>query len=149
MYTPTYGTASLTGAVYEIYANEDIVSPGGKKIYSKNQIVATVNAGAKSPNLPLGQYRVTEKTAPSGFVLDATSYIVNLAFKGQTVTVYTEPITVTNQRQKVTVSLTKFIEENNLFPNPDAYQAIRFGIFSAQDFKNNSGTVATVSYTHL
>ena len=142
LYTPTYGTASLTGAVYEIYANEDIVSPGGKKIYSKNQIVATVNAGAKSPNLPLGQYRVTEKTAPSGFVLDATSYIVNLAFKGQTVTVYTEPITVTNQRQKVTVSLTKFIEENNLFPNPDAYQAIRFGIFSAQDFKNNSGTVA-------
>ena len=90
----------------------------------------------------MGQYRVTEKTAPSGFVLDATSYIVNLAFKGQTVTVYTEPITVTNQRQKVTVSLTKFIEENNLFPNPDAYQAIRFGIFSAQDFKNNSGTVA-------
>lgn len=141
LYTPTYGTASLTGAVYEIYANEDIVSPGGKKIYSKNQLAATVNAGAKSPNLPLGQYRVVEKTAPSGFVLDTAPHIVNLAFKGQTVTVYTEPVTVTNQRQKVTVSLTKYIEENNLFPNPDAYQSIRFGIFAAQDFKSNSGSV--------
>ncbi len=37
LYTPTYGTASLTGAVYEIYANEDIVSPGGEEnIFQKS-----------------------------------------------------------------------------------------------------------------
>ncbi len=43
-------------------------------------------------------------------------YIVDLTYKGQNVSVYTEPVTVTNQRQKVTVTLTKLIEENPIFP---------------------------------
>ena len=141
LYTPTYGLSALSGAVYDIYANENIVSAGGKQLYTKDQLVYTVNSGAKSPNLPLGQYRAVEKTAPSGFALDTTPHIIDLTYKGQTVTVYTEPVTVTNQRQKVTVALTKFIEENPIFPNPDAYKYIRFGIFTAQDFKDSSGNV--------
>jgi|GEM_PF-796837 len=139
LYTPTYGLSALSGAVYDIYANENIVSAGGKQLYTKDQLVCTVNSGAKSPNLPLGQYRAVEKTAPSGFALDTTPHIIDLTYKGQTVTVYTEPVTVTNQRQKVTVSLKKFIEENALFPNPDAYKDIRFGIFSSKDIQDNSG----------
>ena len=139
LYTPTYGLSALSGAVYDIYANENIVSAGGKQLYTKDQLVFTVNSGAKSPNLPLGQYRAVEKTAPSGFALDTTPHIIDLTYKGQTVTVYTEPVTVTNQRQKVTVSLKKFIEENTLFPNPDAYKDIRFGIFSSKDIQDNSG----------
>ena len=139
LYTPTYGLSALSGAVYDIYANENIVSAGGKQLYTKDQLVCTVNSGAKSPNLPLGQYRAVEKTAPSGFALDTTPHIIDLTYKGQTVTVYTEPVTVTNQRQKVTVSLKKFIEENTLFPNPDAYKDIRFGIFSSKDIQDNSG----------
>ena len=139
LYTPTYGLSALSGAVYDIYANENIVSAGGKQLYTKDQLVFTVNSGAKSPNLPLGQYRAVEKTAPSGFALDTTPHIIDLTYKGQTVTVYTEPVTVTNQRQKVTVSLKKFIEENALFPNPDAYKDIRFGIFSSKDIQDNSG----------
>ena len=105
----------------------------------RDRLICTVNSGAKSPNLPLGQYRAVEKTAPSGFALDTTPHIIDLTYKGQTVTVYTEPVTVTNQRQKVTVSLKKFIEENTLFPNPDAYKDIRFGIFSSKDIQDNSG----------
>ena len=139
LYTPTYGLSTLSGAVYDIYANENIVSAGGKQLYTKDQLVCTVNSGSKSPNLPLGQYRAVEKTAPSGFALDTTPHIIDLTYKGQTVTVYTEPVTVTNQRQKVTVSLKKFIEENTLFPNPDAYKDIRFGIFSSKDIQDNSG----------
>lgn len=138
LYTPTYGLSALSGAVYDIYANENIVSAGGKQLYTKDQLVCTVNSGVKSPNLPLGQYRAVEKTAPSGFALDTTPHIIDLTYKGQTVTVYTEPVTVTNQRQKVTVSLKKFIEENTLFPNPDAYKDIRFGIFSFKDIQDNS-----------
>ena len=140
-YTPVYGTETLSGAVYEIYANQDIYSPGGILLYSASELITTVNGGEASPDLPLGQYRVQEKTAPEGFVLDTTPYIVDLTYKGQNVTVYTEPVTVTNQRQKVTVALTKLIEENPIFPNPDAYKYIRFGIFTAQDFKDSSGNV--------
>ncbi len=33
-YTPVYGTETLSGAVYEIYANQDIYSPGGILLYS-------------------------------------------------------------------------------------------------------------------
>ena len=140
-YTPVYGTETLSGAVYEIYANQDIYSPGGILLYSADDLIATVNGGKISPDLPLGQIRIQEKTAPEGFVLDTAPYIVDLTYKGQNVTVYTEPVTVTNQRQKVTVTLTKLIEENPIFPNPGAYKYIRFGIFTAQDFKDSSGNV--------
>ena len=140
-YTPVYGTETLSGAVYEIYANQDIYSPGGILLYSAGELITTVNGGEISPDLPLGQIRIQEKTAPEGFVLDTAPYIVDLTYKGQNVTVYTEPVTVTNQRQKVTVTLTKLIEENPIFPNPGAYKYIRFGIFTAQDFKDSSGNV--------
>ena len=44
LYTPTYGLSALSGAVYDIYANENIVSAGGKQLYTKDQLVCTVNS---------------------------------------------------------------------------------------------------------
>ena len=114
-YTPVYGTETLSGAVYEIYANLDIYSPGGTLLYSAGELITTVNGGEISPDLPLGQIRIQEKTAPEGFVLDTAPYIVDLTYKGQNVTVYTEPVTVTNQRQKVTVALTSPTVPSSLF----------------------------------
>ena len=59
----------LAGAVYEITAAEDIITPDGTLRYAKGEVVDTVttdeNGLAKSKELYLGRYTVVEITAPA------------------------------------------------------------------------------------
>ena len=73
-----YKEGSLAGAVFKVYAAEDIFTADNQKdadgnrtkYYSKGDLVATLTTGkdgkAVAKNLPLGQYRVVEVTAPDG-----------------------------------------------------------------------------------
>ena len=77
-----YEVQNLSGAVYEVYAAEDIYTADfqkddtGKRIlkYAKGEKVAELTTDesgkAELDNLPLGEYKVVEKTAPEGFVLN-------------------------------------------------------------------------------
>ena len=89
------GDATLKNAVYKVYADEDIYNVAkSKKWYSKGDLVATRNTNEQGvcedvTGLPLGKYIVKEETAPIGYLIDKTTYSVNLEYKDQ----YTEVIT--------------------------------------------------------
>lgn len=68
IYQPLYEAQGLPGAVYEIRAAEDIITPDGTLRASKGEVVDTVTTDetglAKSKELYLGKYEVQEITAP-------------------------------------------------------------------------------------
>lgn len=109
-----YETRKLKDAVFEVYADEDILSPDnqGDIIYQKDVLVDTITTDAageaQSKLLPLGKYRVSEKTAPSGFTLSDDVREVELKYKDQnTAIVFGDAGTFENDRQKVSVQAIK------------------------------------------
>ena len=85
----TQGDAVFEGAVYKVYAKEDIYNKAKtKKFYSSGDLVATRTMDNKGTteditNLPLGKYLVKEEVAPRGYMLDTKEYEVNLTYKDQ------------------------------------------------------------------
>lgn len=83
------GDAIFTGAVYKVYAKEDIYNKAKtKKFYSNGDLVATRTMNEKGTteditNLPLGKYVVKEETASLGYLLDTKEYEVNIVYKDQ------------------------------------------------------------------
>ncbi|MBQ9298819.1 MAG: hypothetical protein IJ223_07365 [Clostridia bacterium] len=83
-YSMPQGDATFEGAVYKVYANEDIYNKAGThKFYSKGDLVATRIMNAEGitddvTDLPLGKYIVKEEIAPEGYLLDNEEYVVNL-----------------------------------------------------------------------
>lgn len=109
-----YETRKLKDAVFEVYADEDILSPDnqGDIIYQKDVLVDTITTDAageaQSKLLPLGKYRVSEKTAPSGFTHSDDVREVELKYKDQnTAIVFADAGTYENERQKVEVQAVK------------------------------------------
>ncbi len=75
--------------------------------YHKGDVVDTVttdNDGfAKSKELYLGKYTVTEIKAPEGMVINKEPHSVELTYAGQDVAVTDTSTSFVNERQKVTV----------------------------------------------
>ena len=84
----TYQKETLGGAVFEVYAAEDIYTAdfqkddNGNRIleYASGELVGTVTTDkdgkAQITDLPLGTYKIVEKTAPEGFVLNEEAQTV-------------------------------------------------------------------------
>ena len=146
MYAPIYEEQGLPNAVYEIYAKEDIATPEGTVKYTAGQLVETVTTDEQgmftSKQLYLGTYVIKEKQAPKGYVLDETKYEVTLSYGGQNNALILSPVTLSDERQKVTVSVKKEMEENTVYPNPEAYKDVQFGLYAAEDILDVNGTVA-------
>lgn len=147
LYTPKYSVGNLKGAVFEIYAAEDITTLDGTVRYEQGTLVDTVttdNDGvAKSKELYLGKYTVIEKTAPNGYVHNATKYDAELNYAGQNVSVTSTDLSVYNERQKVSVSLKKIMANDKTFGigNNGEITSVRFGIYANEDIKANNGDV--------
>ncbi len=146
IYQPLYEVQGLPGAVYEIRAAEDIITPDGTLRASKGEIVDTVTTDetglAKSKELYLGKYEVQEITAPYGMVLNNEIHSVELVYAGQNVSVTETATSFYNERQKVEISLEKTLETNELFGigNNGEIQNISFGLFAAEELISTSGT---------
>ena len=84
IYQPQYEKRGLPGAVYEIIAAEDIITPDGTARAQKGEVVDTVttdeNGTAVSRELYLGKYEVREITAPHGMVLNPEPHCVELVY---------------------------------------------------------------------
>lgn len=87
--TITQGDATFNGAIYKVYAKEDIYNKSKtRKFYSKDDLVATRTMNEKGQtedikDLPLGKYVVKEDVAPKGYMLDTKEYEVELKYKDQ------------------------------------------------------------------
>ena len=107
------GDAKLKGAVYEVYAAEDIYNKAKtKKFYSNGDLVATRTMNEKGgtedvTELPLGKYKIKEKTASEGYFVDNTEYSVILAYKDQNTKVITNKTTSNEQVKKMGVHIFK------------------------------------------
>ena len=147
VYTPKYSVGNLKGAVFEIYAAEDITTLDGTVRYDQGSLVDTITTDddgvAKSKELYLGKYTVIEKTAPNGYVHNAAKYDAELTYAGQNVSVTSTDLSVYNDRQKISVSLKKIMAEDKTFDigNNGEITSVRFGIYADEDIKANNGDV--------
>lgn len=147
IYQPEYSVRGLSGAVFEIYADEDITTPDGTVRVKKDTLVDTVitgtNGKATSNEFYLGKYRVVEKTAPYGFVLNRTVNHIELTYSGQNEKVTSTSTSFTNDRQKVIIDLTKILEQNEKFNigSNDEILNVSFGLYADEDLKAANGTV--------
>ena len=147
IYQPEYSVSGLAGAVFEIYADEDITTPDGTARAKKDELVATLKTNSKgtatSKQLYLGKYRVVETVAPYGTVINPEPHTVELTYSGQNEKVTNTSTSFTNDRQKVEIDLTKILEQDEKFNigNNDEILNISFGLYADEDLKASNGTV--------
>jgi LPXTG-motif cell wall-anchored protein len=147
IYQPEYSVSGLASAVFEIYADENITTPDGTVRYTKDTLVDAITTGEKgtatSKQLYLGKYRVVEKTAPNGFVLNRTVNHIALTYAGQNEKVTNTSTSFTNDRQKVEINLTKVLEQNEKFNigSNDEILNVSFGLYADEDLKAANGSV--------
>ena len=136
--TFSYTKEKQEGAVYDVYAEKEIVRADGTVAYKKG---AVVKKGLKTgedgsvtlSELPLGTYKVVEVKAPENFVCKGESQTVTLSYAGQNEEVVFETVTFVNDRQKASVSVRK---EDQDTENPLAGGI--YGLYTAEDVYGKS-----------
>ena len=135
-----YEVENLAGAVFEVYAAEDIYTADfqkdaeGNRIleYSAGELVGTVttdeNGEAYLSDLPLGSYKIVEVTAPEGFVLNGEAQTVTFTYKDQETPVIEQEAVFQNERQKVEVSVVKKDAETQA-----TVEGAVFGLYAKED----------------
>lgn len=114
------GDATLSGAVYGLYARSNIVHPDGHTgiLYTAGSLVATfpptdANRQARLDNLYLGNYYVKEITPSTGYLLDTNEYDVAVTYEGQDVPNVVRTSTVTEDVIKGNIRLVKHLQEKD------------------------------------
>lgn len=130
------------GAVFEVKAAEDIISPDKvTKLYNKGDLIATLTSGSdglvKTEEIPLGKYTVTEIKAPYGLILDRyenNTQEVTLEYKGEDIDVYEHNITFTNERPRCYVDVVKHLQRSDEFAD-----GAKYGLYAEEDIYNKLG----------
>ena len=130
-----------TPATFDIRAAKDIQTPDGTIRLKAGELADTVttkNGIGTTKQLYLGEYVVTEKSAPDGYVQDGRQYPVSLKYAGQTVKIVTESVTVPNTPQKGTITVHKTDSETG---KPVTEAEAVFEIHAKTDIVTGDGTV--------
>ena len=145
-----YFKKSLAGVTFEVYAKADIVSPDGldTMFYEKDELVATIVTDEKGiasiAELPLGQYYLVETETIEGFVLDSTPIDADLSYVDQNTAIVYAGMSVTNERQKVQITVTKADSKTG-----EALEGAVFGLFAKEDIVNAAGEIVIAKDTQI
>ena len=139
--TFSYTKEKQKGAVYDVYAEKEIVRSDGTVAYKKGAVVKKglktgEDGSATLSELPLGTYKVVEVKAPDNFVCKGESQTVTLSYAGQNEKVVFKTITFVNDRQKASVSVRK---EDQDTKNPLAGGI--YGLYTAEDIHGKAGNL--------
>lgn len=146
MYQPQYEVQGQPGAVYDITALEDIVTPDGTVHLKAGELATTLTTGsdgtATSEPLYLGRYQILERTAPDGMVVNPEPKEITLSYAGQEVEITSASVGFVNERQKVEISLQKLLEQDETFSigMNEEWKNITFGLFAAEELTAADGT---------
>ena len=147
IYQPVFTVKGLAGAVYELTAAEDIITPDGTLRYTAGEVVDTVTTDetglAESKPLYLGKYEIREITAPTGYVLNTEVHTAELVYAGQEVEITETAADFCNKRQKAAVSLDKVLEQDERFGigMGGELSAVTFGLFAAEELTAADGSI--------
>ena len=147
VYQPVFSVKGLAGAVYEITAAGDIITPDGTLRYAAGEVVDTVTTDetglAESTPLYLGKYEIREIEAPYGMILNEETHTAELVYGGQEIEITETAVSFYNERQKANLSLDKILEQNEQFGigMNGEISAVTFGLFSAEDLTAADGSV--------
>ena len=145
VYQPVYAVSGMAGAVYEITAAEDVYTLDGTLHYSAGEVVDTVTTDemgcASSKALYLGKFNIREVTAPTGMVLNTEVHTAELVYAGQEIEITETSASFQNDRQKVKVSLSKVLEQNEKFGigQNGEITAVTFGLYAAEELTAADG----------
>ena len=146
-YSPIYETKGLANTVIQIYAAEDIVTGDGTLRAYQGELVDEITTDetgyAKSKELYLGKYTVVEKTASNGFYNSNEQHDVELTYAGQNVSITSTELSLYNERQRVSVSLAKALEQDEIFGigMNNELKNVQFGIYADEDVTAADGSV--------
>lgn len=145
-----YEDAPVEGASFQVVAAEDIYTQELQKdliddytvntadylIYRKGDVAATIttdrNGWGYAAGLYIGKYKLVETVAGSGFVLNTTVTEFEITPQEQTVNFDFHDAEYKNERQKLTVEVTKTDKETKK-PLVGAV----FGLYAAEDIDTN------------
>lgn len=137
-----YFKKSLAGVTYEVYAKEDVVTPDGLNTvcYKAGDLVATIvtddRGVAQIDGLPLGSYYLVETKTIDGFVLDSTPIQADLTYIDQNTKIVYAGMNVTNERQKVQITVVKKDAETK-----EPLSGAIIGLYAKNDIVNSDGKV--------
>ena len=147
-YTPVFADGDLSGAVFQVIAVEDIVTPDGTTRAYAGDVVSEIttdeNGYGETEPLYLGRYEVREIKAPYGYVLNNEPKEAELTYAGQEFEVRdTVDTEFENEYQRVMIRLSKTMENDELFGigSNGEYKNVRFGLFAAKDITASNGTL--------
>ena len=127
------GDATLEGAVYGLYARENIVHPDGATgiLHKAGDLVATLktdkNGDATIKDLYLGKYFVKEIQAPEGYLLDETEHDVECSYEGGAVPTIERTVKVTETVMKQPFQIIKAV--NNGETDADLLKGAGFSAY--------------------
>ncbi len=136
-----YENRRQRGAVFQLYAARDIVTPYGTVVYRAGELVAdhlvTGNDGSVAVrNLHLGAYRVTEAKAPENFYNKGETREVILTYAGQAAEAVFSNTTFKNDRQKASVRIEKQDRDTG-----HGLEGGIFGLYASEGITNAEGAI--------
>jgi len=137
-----YNKVPLKGAVFEVYAAEDIYGPDSsdRLLAGKGQAMGSITTDEEGlgriDGLPLGRYILREVKAPLGYALSQKEYPVTLSYKGEAEPVEVETVEAENTMQRVVIKVSKQDSKT------DAYlEGADIGLFLNCDIKDSEGNI--------
>ena len=152
--TPMYNKGSVSGAVFEVRAVEDIVGKDGTLWFKADEVAATLttkDGEAETDPLPLGHYYVTEVSAPEGYIFDSTRYDVLLEARDHVTPTVSVCVIAVNDFMPTNISLVKEKEILNTETDQDGMihttlkrvpgEGFVFGLYNGDPIAYAGGTL--------
>ena len=152
--TPMYNKGSVSGAVFEVRAVEDIVGKDGTLWFKADEVAATLttkDGEAETDPLPLGHYYVTEVSAPEGYIFDSTRYDVLLEARDHVTPTVSVCVIAVNDFMPAKISLLKEKEVLNTETDQDGMthttlkrvpgEGFVFGLYNGDPITYAGGTL--------